>query len=642
MIAPRTGPARPSTPSRPDPLHSTHSPATRPRSSRRRAVCGATLTALLVLIAPEHAQGQFPDVEQEVGTNAGLRDELRIDSCSTDLGLNSSVHPCIVGTDSGPGGDDVHVVWQDYRDAESSIYYRRLQNYGTGGQVCEVRLSDVASTPQQHATDPRLLTDGSTELYVVYRAFLTEDVDGSLDRMERIMFVRSVDTGGTWSAPLQLGMADLVEAPQFCTDGLGRLYVVWSQNDGPYGLGNIYFTASDDSGASWTVPKRVNNDTSAHSQDATVACDAHGNVAIAYLDHRSLRPAPGPQPELPRAPFQDVFLQQSDDPAVLFGPNPFDDAVQLSQRASAADLRLVAYSAGPGPVPLQRLVLAAWHNLDPLDRQGAHPGTLGPGTRLESNLSINGAPFSKQPIPVVGGTTAAAPIGPAAGSATGTTPTVQSSSQLTSQVVTQAEQSVSAPPAIVLQTDGPAFYGLDLTVSSTGRVHAVYGRIDSPVKNSNQFPLLNSPQYVFHNVFNLNTEAWGGEQRISTAGSPFSAQGRPLFPEPSIAVDNADNVFVAWIQSSIELGTHDTYADINAAWSSNGGASWSPASGLTSKADGPGSSGSYHPRVFARDGVAAVVWDDRRAHTRHDVPGGLLPGDPLGAPDLYLNVITLP
>ncbi len=610
-------------------------------TGRRSLSIGAGVLSLSVaalfglgLMVPLGAQ--FPPPLPETGTGVGAGDEFRIDSCSLGPGLNGSNRPHIVGTDNGPGGNDLHVVWQDDRDAESSIYYRRVESYGVGTQPCELRLSTLPTTPQHHAMLPRIATDGVSELYVTYRSFRAVDGNGKLDRKDRIMFVRSVDNGVSWSQPLELSVADHAINPELCTDGQGNVYVVWTQELRPHPFGDVYLAASSDSGASFTAPKRVNNDTSAHHFFASAACDDHGGLSVVYMGQRDPQPIEGPPGLAQRKPYRDVFLQRSRDPSVLFGANPFDDAAQLSHAAEAGRVHIIAYSQGPNAVPDYSLVMVGWKDFDPVVRKGDNLGKLGVESRLEFNYSVNEQPFLDLELRML------APNEQTTVNEQGPGPAPSPSAHGPKLIPGQPAQSTDG---YVLQApnDGPGFYSLDMAVDGIGRVYASYGRVDSPLHNNDLIPETNSPRYMYARVFDPFLGLWGPEHRISTAGAPFTTQGRPLIPEPHLYVDDADNVFVTWMQSGIEpFGTHETYGEVNAAWSTDGGQTWGGPTGLTNKAAGAGSSGSAHPRVFARGGVAAVVWDDRREWTRHDVPGGVQPGDPLGAPDIYLNLVTLP
>lgn len=113
-------------------------------------------------------------------------------------------------------------------------------------------------------------------LFIVYH-----EVDGS----RRFLYIiYSDDNGGSWSAPVRIdeslyhsGMASLA------VDHLGRLHAAWHARPASTAKLDIYYSRSDDSGATWLMPQRLSF--AEESNDllyASVAVDAAGNPHVVW------------------------------------------------------------------------------------------------------------------------------------------------------------------------------------------------------------------------------------------------------------------------------------------------------------------------------------------------------------------------
>jgi hypothetical protein len=173
---------------------------------------------------------------------------------------------------------------------------------------------------------------------------------------------------------------------------------------------------------------------------------------------------------------------------------------------------------------------------------------------------------------------------------------------------------------------------LDLAVDEGGRVYLASSRIAEP--------FVGEPTGVFVSVLDPRTNAWGRETLLAPRhGAEYPEKGLPTLSRVQVAA--SQNVVVTtWMHAE---GDWEDYADVDAAFSMDGGATWSRPLGLTHKPNGAGSVRSADPQVWLMGPQAAVVWSDRRNWTDPTVAGlPLPPGSPLGAPDVYLNVLTLP
>lgn len=116
--------------------------------------------------------------------------------------------------------------------------------------------------------------------------------------------------------------AEIVADTHEASPHTGRLYLVWSQanrtvidakfeyGEAAYDL-NVFTSFSDDKGATWSSPVRVNDDKGYTDQVAFgPRVDALGELHVAFLDHR----------QSPAKPFLDVYYSHSSD-GVHFSPN---------------------------------------------------------------------------------------------------------------------------------------------------------------------------------------------------------------------------------------------------------------------------------------------------------------------------------
>ena len=112
-----------------------------------------------------------------------------------------------------------------------------------------------------------------------------------------IFVTRSLDNGGTWSAPIAVNPPDNPvyddQEPAIASDGLGNWIVAWETDNQDAGKGadlDILASTSTDSGLTWSTPVAVNDDASTddslNAQDRTpdIATDSRGNWVIVWLE----------------------------------------------------------------------------------------------------------------------------------------------------------------------------------------------------------------------------------------------------------------------------------------------------------------------------------------------------------------------
>ena len=140
-------------------------------------------------------------------------------------------------------GSIVHVVWNDYRDVNYEIYYK-CSTDGGASWGADTRLTNNTA----YSEYPSISVAGSA-VHVVWNDFR----DGS----DQIYYKRSTDGGASWGPDIRL-TNDSVSSqyPSVSVSG-PVVYVVWTDwRDGNY---EIYYKCSTDGGASWGTDTRLTN-----------------------------------------------------------------------------------------------------------------------------------------------------------------------------------------------------------------------------------------------------------------------------------------------------------------------------------------------------------------------------------------------
>jgi len=167
---------------------------------------------------------------------------------------------------------------------------------------------------------PVVLPDGTLVVSFAYEDLLTT---GNIPT--RLVSLTSRDGGDTWAAPVLIAtIADVygrfppekyrnTTLPAMaCDSQTGQLYVAWS--DKATGDSDILLSTSTDSGATWSAPRRVNDDpkgTGALQFQPAIAVAPNGVVSVSFFDTRVD----------PAHKLIDVFLAQSINHGASFRPN---------------------------------------------------------------------------------------------------------------------------------------------------------------------------------------------------------------------------------------------------------------------------------------------------------------------------------
>jgi len=144
-------------------------------------------------------------------------------------------------------GTNLHCVWQDNRDGNYEVYYKRSTDSGmTWG-------SDTRLTSNSNwSLFPTLAVSGSG-----VRLLWMDDRDGNRETY----FKSSTDNGNTWSSDARLSIdADWTWSPAIAAAG-DTVHAVWYESDAGGNLGkDIWYARSTNSGATWNSAVNLTND----------------------------------------------------------------------------------------------------------------------------------------------------------------------------------------------------------------------------------------------------------------------------------------------------------------------------------------------------------------------------------------------
>ena len=206
------------------------------------------------------------------GALAQKSPDVRIDT--DPAGTSLSAEPSIATS-----GTTVHVVWEDWRDGETDVYYSRSTDGGATWLAAEVRL-DTDPPGQAHSRNPVVVASG-TAVYVAWEEWRSGKTD--------VYFNRSLDGGVTWLAAdvrLNRGPAGFTVAvePTIRADGTS-VYVTWQ--DDRLGANDVFFDRSLDGGTTWLGQQvRVNTNAGPGKTSRSHMAVDDGAVYVVWWDLR--------------------------------------------------------------------------------------------------------------------------------------------------------------------------------------------------------------------------------------------------------------------------------------------------------------------------------------------------------------------
>jgi len=173
----------------------------------------------------------------------------------------------------------IFVAWIDDRNGSDDLWMNRSTDRGDSWLVSDVQVDDGGDA---QVSEPVLACEGAR----VWLAW-EDDRDGELDRRQ-IYLARSADFGQSFSAEIVVDGdyegENMSLEPRIAVDG-ERVHVAWyDDRNGAY---DIFVASSEDAGATFGEPVRVDADGAGESYSAmpTIAAE-NGQVFVAWEDSR--------------------------------------------------------------------------------------------------------------------------------------------------------------------------------------------------------------------------------------------------------------------------------------------------------------------------------------------------------------------
>lgn len=193
-------------------------------------------------------------------TNSGTSFETEIRITNSAL---HSFHPCIAAS-----GSVVHIIWQDSRDGNDEIYYKRSSDNGATWGT-DTRLTNAANWSQYPSLSVNL-----SNVHVVW--------DDAREGNDGIYYKRSTDGGLTWSPDVRLTNNTSYSWYPSVWSTATRIHVVWvDDRDMNW---EIYYKQSTDGGTTWGADTRLTNNSSSQTEPCVTAS---GNLThVVWKDSR--------------------------------------------------------------------------------------------------------------------------------------------------------------------------------------------------------------------------------------------------------------------------------------------------------------------------------------------------------------------
>ncbi|UCE37652.1 MAG: fibronectin type III domain-containing protein [Thermoplasmata archaeon] len=236
----------------------------------------ATYSSETIYVVWEDYRNSNSDIYFANSTNGGANWSDPNIKINTDILGVSQRYPDIAVDSSGT----IYAVWEDVRNGDWDIYFAKSSNQGVNWTHPNVRVGNDTTNSSQRF--PSIIVDPIGNVYVAWQDDRTGDRD--------IFLSKSMDGGMTWlTNDIRINSDTLNESqryPKLASDLLGNVFVAWE--DKRNGDWDIYLANSTDSGATWSNPNlRVNTDSGSSDQTAlSIAVDTDNIIHMAWQDLR--------------------------------------------------------------------------------------------------------------------------------------------------------------------------------------------------------------------------------------------------------------------------------------------------------------------------------------------------------------------
>lgn len=162
----------------------------------------------------------------------------------------------------------VHILWQDWRDGDLEMYYRRSVDNGQTWSN-ETRLTDNSSRSRFGSMSAQ-----DSFVHVVW--------EDNRNVTDEVYYKRSTDGGESWGDDVRLVTIPTDSCFPCVAAKDSNVYVVWS--DARSGTREIYFKRSQDAGQTWGEDKRLTDDPASSWMPTIEIWDSV--IHVAWMDQR--------------------------------------------------------------------------------------------------------------------------------------------------------------------------------------------------------------------------------------------------------------------------------------------------------------------------------------------------------------------
>jgi len=172
-------------------------------------------------------------------------------------------------SDLSSSGANLHAVWQDTRDGNSEIFYKRSTNEGLSWEG-DIQLTDIAGSKSL----PTVSAEGSN-IHVTWQ----DNRNGNFE----IYYKRSTNNGVNWDSDLRLTNNTAVSGNSVVSAAGTFVNVIW--RDTRSGNYEIFYKRSTDNGNSWSADTMLTQHTTGLASSISLASTGT-NLHIAWSDSR--------------------------------------------------------------------------------------------------------------------------------------------------------------------------------------------------------------------------------------------------------------------------------------------------------------------------------------------------------------------
>jgi hypothetical protein len=222
---------------------------------------------------------------------------------------------CYIAADrtGSPYSNNVYITWTHFYTGEYPIQLSRSTD---GGQTFSTPIDISHGSQYNQGSCPAVGPDG--EVYVAWHNYsdiieITKSTDGGISFSDDVTIAHIVPLPSPLP-PTQFRVNSFPSLDIDISGGSynGYIYAVWA--DYGTGDGDIHFSRSTDGGATWSSPRRLNDDEIYNGKDQFfpwLSVDNQGNLDVMFYDRRN---CPGNHDI-------DVYWTRSTDGGITFSPN---------------------------------------------------------------------------------------------------------------------------------------------------------------------------------------------------------------------------------------------------------------------------------------------------------------------------------